>query len=640
MTFFTDVALDALPGVTLVSGTGTLGAVTLAGGTATDLAALSPDHVELSYVGPTFSMSSTASSGSLSMTFFTDVALDALPGVTLVSGTGTLGAVTQAGPMSYTCQYTPAAGETLVQVQISEDSANPVVPGEPASKTFGIDIAPNLVEEDGTTFYNAEGASANMMGAQDVTSVYVPPFALSGTDSTTAVTLTATRYGDPGTTVSGGKTVTGVYEFSFTKDGQVANVQLAHQATVTLSFKLPAGMSQQVFQNTLKVGYFNQSLATPTWVWNDMTNSNPSSGISNIQINWVNSTITFSAAHFTKFTAAAGTFDVTMTKLPVSFHDADGTNVVLAIVGGTATLQVTGQNMSQKVGKTGTVVSGTGLKLETVLLSGTTAAATLTVTTTGGKTPGTVIGAIQGSRLAKLVAGTVSLDGEGISMAGSYITSVQIGRLLGSAGFVMGVAYKPVAITCGAIGVDSAISVAGTLQSLIAPSWTSGSLQTSALGTLDVAADLSNVTVLVSKAATTIEARNWLAGSLTAGSVGTFTMTGTKTSKGVTGGNMGARMTLTGPAPANKLLLSNASIPGSLTGNVTIPGNAGTIALGKLRAAVNINGNVTKFTTADSLSSTAPATGSIGQLRVGGSAVVFSKTKKITFTNSTRYTVV
>ena len=78
-----------------------------------------------------------------------------------------------------------------------------------------------------------------MMGAQDNTKVYVPPFAIAGADAKQAVPLVIERYGDPGDAVSGaaGESVTAVYDFRFEESG--VNVDQNHTFTVTMSFKLP-----------------------------------------------------------------------------------------------------------------------------------------------------------------------------------------------------------------------------------------------------------------------------------------------------------------------------------------------------------------------------------------------------------------
>ena len=269
-----------------------------------DLADLAPDHIELDYTQPEFSVTSTVEAGVLNVTFFSDVDLNAGPNITIVTGGGTITAPAPGqGPLSWQADYTIDPQDTLVQIRVGEDPAGPIIPGNPAGRTFGFDVGEDLLEHAGTTFYNAEGAEVHMMGAQDDSSVYVPPFALVGDGVTEALTLTASRYGEPGDQINGdAQGVSSVYDFSFTDDGQLAEVELTHEATITLSFVPPAGMGQAEFESTLSVGFFNE--AADQWVWNDLANSNPGSGLSDIRVNWAARTATFKASHFTKFVAA------------------------------------------------------------------------------------------------------------------------------------------------------------------------------------------------------------------------------------------------------------------------------------------------------------------------------------------------
>jgi hypothetical protein len=474
-------------GMTTVTYPGGAGTIALDPATAMDLSAT---PIILSYVGPSFSVSSSMAAGKLSITFHTDMPLQALPTVTLVGGAGTLGSLGQVNTTTYTCKYSPAAGDSAAQIRIAESAAKPIVPGSPVSKTFGFDVAPTLVAQTGTTFYNAQGAAADMMGAQDNSTVYVPPFALVGDASTSAITLTASRYGDPGAQLGDSKAVTGVYEFNFTQNGQAADVQLAHEATVTLAFKLPVGMTPAEFEATLKVGFKNQSLNPPQWVWNDLANSNPASGISDIRINWASNSITFKASHFSEFAAAtdAETLDVTTTGLPVFYTDSDGTKVKVALRAGQGLLHFTGIGMTQTTTRTGITVSGSSLKLDTVTLSNTSPdLSSLSFTTVGGHFPGTAVGAISGTPLSRLEAATVTLDGLGISIPAGAINAVKLANIANGADITMGAAARPVAITCGTIGDDSSVAVTGAIKSLTAARWDSGALTANSLATLTVA---------------------------------------------------------------------------------------------------------------------------------------------------------
>jgi hypothetical protein len=531
-------------------------------GTAMDL---TTSPILLSYVGPSFSVSSSVAAGKLSITFHTDMPLKAMPTVTLAGGAGVLGALAQVNTTTYVCAYTPAAGDSVAQIRIAESEAKAIVPGSPVSKTFGFDVAATLVEQEGTTFYNAQGASADMMGAQDNSTVYVPPFALAGGDATSAITLTATRYGDPGAQLGDAKAVTGVYEFNFTKDGQDANVQLAHQATVTLSFKLPVGMTPAEFETTLKVGYKNDSLSPPVWVWNDLANSNAASGISDIRINWASDSITFSASHFTAFAAAtdAETLDVTTTGLPVNYLDADGTKVKVVLRSGQGLLHFTGIGMTQTTTSAGITVSGSSLKLDTVTLSNTSAAlSSLTFTTTGGHFPGTAVGAITGTPLSSLAASTVTLDGDGISIPTGAITAVKLSDLDNGADITMGAAAKAVSLTYGAIGGDSLISVTGAIQSLTAVRWDSGTLTADSLAGLTVAGGFGASVVLsgAGKAAQAL-GKATIGGQITSTDWDINGKVGTVTAGGVNGLNLHSTAhTLTGVTTFNLGDVTSATV--------------------------------------------------------------------------------
>ncbi len=188
-----------------------------------------------------------------------------------------------------------AAGETLVWIDITE-GAVPVIPSSPASATFSFEVATNLLDTSTTNFFNAIGGDSTIMGTQDNTKVYIPPFALTGAD-TQAVKLTVTRYGNPGDTVPGNndQAASAVYDFSF-EDGDV-QIDVNHIATITLQFQKPADMTQEAFEADLKIGFFRVS--DQQWVYH----TDPDSGISNIHINWLNNTVTFDVNHFTSFAA-------------------------------------------------------------------------------------------------------------------------------------------------------------------------------------------------------------------------------------------------------------------------------------------------------------------------------------------------
>jgi hypothetical protein len=81
-----------------------------------------------------------------------------------------------------------------------------------------------------------------------------------------------------------------VYDFEF--DQQGVSIDTNHTFTVTMSFQLPAGMTEQEFENSLELRYFDAG--DQQW---------KTDGISNVRINWQNYTIMFEISHLTKFAA-------------------------------------------------------------------------------------------------------------------------------------------------------------------------------------------------------------------------------------------------------------------------------------------------------------------------------------------------
>lgn len=240
---------------------------------------------------PVFTVSSSASTEPvvLSMTFYSDRNLLAAPSVEIVDGNGVKGSLTSNTALNrFEIDYTANANDNLVRIKIEETT--PLVPGSPASKTFSFEVGTNLVMTSSTNVTNATGGTARIMGTQDNTEIYVPPFAIAGADSDSqAITLTIERYGDPGDDVHGtdANSVTAVYDFKF-EDG--VSVDENHTFTVTMSFQLPAGMTQQEFEDTLVVKYFDAG--DQQW---------KTDGITNVRINWANSTIIFEVNHLSEF---------------------------------------------------------------------------------------------------------------------------------------------------------------------------------------------------------------------------------------------------------------------------------------------------------------------------------------------------
>ncbi|MCP4450514.1 MAG: carboxypeptidase regulatory-like domain-containing protein [Planctomycetes bacterium] len=248
---------------------------------------------------PLFTVNSSASDTSpviLSVEIQSDQDLSADPQVTIVggAGSGTLGSlVTNPARNRFEIQYTAHADDTLVRLRVQETT--PLVSGNPGAQTFSFEVSSNLVSSSSTNVTNALGGTAQMMGAQDNTQVYVPPFAIAGADANEAIPLVIERYGDPGDSVVGtdADSVTAVYDFTFDDSG--VSIDQNHTFAVTMSFQLPGGMSQQAFTDSLEIRYFDAG--DQQW---------KTDGISNIRINWTNMTILFDVAHLTKFAGFVG----------------------------------------------------------------------------------------------------------------------------------------------------------------------------------------------------------------------------------------------------------------------------------------------------------------------------------------------
>ena len=239
------------------------------------------------------SIVTTDGSVTLSMEFHSEPNLVSEPFIAVVPGTGNgfLGVLTSNPALNrFEIDYTVDVFDDIVQIEISE--ANPIVPGNPASKTFTFEVSSNLVQTSSTNVTNAMGGKTKIMGTQDNTGVYVPPFAIAGASDTQALTLTIERYGDPGDAVPGttATSVSAVYDFEFDEGG--VSIDVDHTFTVTMSFQLPEGMSPEAFEDSLEIRYFDAG--DQQW---------KTDGISNVRINWASSTITFDVNHLTKFAA-------------------------------------------------------------------------------------------------------------------------------------------------------------------------------------------------------------------------------------------------------------------------------------------------------------------------------------------------
>ena len=237
------------------------------------------------------SVSTVGSASVLSIDFYSNMDLNAQPVITKIMGDGVLGTMTSNSLLNhFQIDYTldPTSTE-LVLIQIEE--TDPLVPGNPATNIFTFELGTGLIKTSSTNITNATGGGASIMGTQDNTNIYVPPFAIAGAgDDAQAVTLTIERYGDPGDAVLGtdDTTASAVYDFKFDDEG--ISIDVNHTFTVMMSFQLPEGMDQNEFEESFEIRYFD--VGDQQW---------KTDGITNVQINWATMTIMYEVSHLTEF---------------------------------------------------------------------------------------------------------------------------------------------------------------------------------------------------------------------------------------------------------------------------------------------------------------------------------------------------
>jgi len=133
----------------------------------------------------------------------------------------------------------------------------------------------------------------------------------------------------------------------------------------------------------------------------------------------------------------------------------------------------------------------------------------------------------------------------------------------------------------------------------------------------------------------TVTALCWQGGDLTAKTLKSLRVTGRKGSTFLhtsdIPGDFGATLSLTGD-PAVKQTLAGATIAGTLTGETTVEGNAGSLAIGHLAGNLTINGDVTNLKVKDYLAILPPAGGAQGRLSITGKATLGSASASIKLT--------
>lgn len=277
------------------------------------------------------------------------------------------------------------------------------------------------------------------------------------------------------------------------------------------------------------------------------------------------------------FEAAPATPDTTITLAPAeeivlskqrpkfSFTDDDGTKVSVVWTGaGTATLQ-----------RFDDPTTGRG-DLVDIVITGSTAASSLTITPTKGDT---TLGTLEAATPLAFV------NLKGVNVLGdmnfaSTVGKITLGNLLDGAD----------------ITIIGALAKGGTIV---------------ALGDVSDDSDLTSATAI-----TSLTAMRWTDGAISAPSLGTLTVAGSKT-PAITG-DFGADLTLTNGAL--KTTLGTTTIAGAITGGTwQIAGNAGQIAAKSTAAgwSANFAGNVLGLKTSGSLGGNLTAN-AIGSLSVGG----------------------
>ncbi len=571
------------------------------------------DHIEMTYAQPRFRAIAQfdEASGVLSVTFKSDRALLAAPAVTLATGQGALSDLTtvDANEMqTFTCTYTAADGETSVSLTLSEDADHPLVSGNPRVRTFRFSADQDVRESNNALLSNADGAELGMNDQSDASRVYIPPFALSGNDAAQELVLEAVRIGNAGEALDNEhRSISGRYDFQFINDSnEVADVTLTQSVEVTLSFD-PSGVDRDEFLNDLNVGYYDP--AAEQWVWNDLANSNPASGISNIRVNWAQSTITFLTSHFTTFAGVmAGQESQTLTLggdgNPAVVRYTDGTSgqaVLARFVGaGSATFVFSGDNLVlDDTGRVATL-EGDSISVTSVDLASTTTASRLIfaggVASVGEINGSTPMGMIHGRNLKldgllggginltgtngytnRLVLGDV-VNGADVSLAGNAPRAVLaiMGDVTGTSSLTFGshlglfrVASAAQGASVSAMLIDKIIALGdfGADVTLAAESGTTGY----SLKTMLVLGSMPGVDITASGRVGVINARGWSGGSLSARDLTVLTMKG----------DLNADLTLNAlDASDQRFVLNRAVVTGDVTDATwTVTGPVGTVVV-------------------------------------------------------------
>ncbi len=333
----------------------------------------------------------------------------------------------------------------------------------------------------------------------------------------------------------------------------------------------------------------------------------------------------------------------------LTYTDADGTTVTISIAKGTATLLLTGSDLTIP-GTTKLTVDGTA-ELAQVVLSSATLNSSLTITTKGGADGLATVGQISGATpVGSFSAPGINLAGVGVAMTSSgYIRSLTLHDI--DADMTMPGTGAAAGVTIVGKLIDaSQITLGSPLASLSASQWNSGgliaprattialvgdkkrflpgnlgaditlnsaSVKGVALGKLSVSGTIDAAVLAQGGSVSSIVAGTWADGSLTARTVKSLTIKG----------DFDADLFIAGqnPGSVGALGLTSASITGNIGGSTwSIKGAVGSVTVGGAVNGWTMQGldaadpltAVKSLVTGDVTSSTIAIDGTIGTLNV------------------------
>jgi len=291
------------------------------------------------------------------------------------------------------------------------------------------------------------------------------------------------------------------------------------------------------------------------------------------------------------------------------------------------------------------------------------AKSTLTITVKGPDKTTSLHELIVDGSLKSLRAAGVHLEGQAaaeiedadspacLTMGVVSGTSIVLGGLSLACVTLTGVSTSPVSLKLGTVS-DSVIVAADTPVSLKAARWQGSSIeaawyktihlkQTDPVAGSSIVANRSNARgvsiaslrvdgtfhgdVTAPGAIGSLKAHGLGGGAIAAGSLGKLAITGQKANAKkrivANSGDVRTEISLSGlNVAAGKKTLGSARIAGTLAETMTVAGNAGTITMAHLRAALTVTGKAT-VKTRDTVSIFEPGDGAAGALSLGGGSV-------------------